>query len=170
MSEQSTGQYLGVFEAHMKSRLRELGKDSDDLMIQVTSYEPPGCKEYIQTVKLHYNCSRCSNKWTTSKGRSIFYYAISKFGGMIQLKVKVETFKQDCLKCKGRGTITYYDFENERIGTKFGERMLQALGYVEREVNISQLGSKMTADHESAHCHACKAGKCSEGVGVGRPR
>lgn len=149
----------------MKSRLRELGLKSDDLTIQVTSYEPPGCREYIQTVKLKFDCSRCSNNWTTSKGRTIFYYAIKEIGGMINLKVKVETFKQDCLLCKGRGQISHYGSENARIGKKFGERMLQALGYVEKPVYDKELGSKMNAEHESAHCHACKAGKCSEGEG-----
>ena len=163
MSETTTHEYLNRVKTHLVERFDDLDLDQSDLVVEQKN-SSKGCRKYIQKLKLKYNCSRCSNKWTSSKGTTVFYYEFNKSSqGRVTLRFKVETFMQDCLRCHNMGLVTHYPQESTRISEKFAERILQLADFTERPERLGRLGSKMASEHEKELCHACKRGVCSLG-------
>ncbi len=64
-------------KSYLRERFDDLEHDRSDLVVEEQKSKK-GCRKYIQKLKLKYNCSRCSNKWTTSKGTTVFYYEYDK--------------------------------------------------------------------------------------------
>ena len=127
----------------------------------VSKKVPKGSKEYIQSVYLKFNCSRCSNTWSSAKGRTVFNYVATK-GHRNTLTFNAVTYLQGCKRCKSRGVMTHDESENLRIAEKFAERMLEAFGHKERVTNRYMKSNKIMGDHDKSLCFACKAGKCTE--------
>ena len=102
-----------------------LGINRDQVDVKTSRNRPANSRNYIQTVKLQFNCNRCRNHWSTSKGKTVFYWVTRESAVQESVTFKAETFKQDCLRCNREGDVSHYGGESKRIAKKFAERMLQ---------------------------------------------
>lgn len=123
-----------------------------------------GWKKYQDKAKVKFKCSKCKNRWTSTKGTVIFHYRFERMQRRGQVKMCLPG--QKCRRCNGSfESAVWYKEEIEKV---LGNLLVKVKGKFYNDgnqpnssINTSQRRANMRSDHKSKLCQACEQGVCT---------
>ncbi|NP_001122192.1 uncharacterized protein LOC565147 [Danio rerio] len=156
-----------VWNSALQKKAGELHGDAWTIEIDETIEEngaAPSWHQYISGSFAQFRCSLCRRGWGSSKVKVVFHFNLNTASR--RGTIKLRGFKQECKTCSApqwerpQFPVENMDVLMEKLVKKIRMRCYREnLGETNRPPVFN---GRIDGPHETAHCEACRLGRCSQ--------